>query len=381
MGFFEDVGGFFSSAANAVAGAVEKAADAVKSFVNAVGDAVSDVVETIGNGIQDGMNALGTVLSGIPFIGGFLSGALAWMGGIVAGIFNLYGAIVKAVFGIIGGVLGGLMKIIGGILTLHGSLILDGFIDIGSSIAGAFISIVGTFASLIQRVIPFINNDRALTKEEKIALANVFRHSLALYNIRLKSNNGAGGTFTLDNTIYTNIPNLMVPLDTLVHECVHVWQYQNLGSRYLADALGAQAVYGRDPEDPCKPGSAYDWLGELDRGKSLWEDFNLEAQAQLVQEIWLDGTITTNMVGVTNNTVETGNGAFYKKPLDPENLDLELKENFIASNNPQIAPDPRDQSQNILLHCPRDGKDYTQLAIDSVKTMRGRWNFRLSKLI
>jgi len=52
--------------------------------------------------------------------------------------------------------------------------------------------------------------------------------------------------------------------DILVHECVHVWQYQNIGSRYTMDALGAQAVYGA---------GAYDWEAELARGNSDWNDF------------------------------------------------------------------------------------------------------------
>lgn len=381
MGFWDDVGDFFSSVGDAVASGVEAVGDAVETAVNAVGDAVSDVVETIGNGIQDGLNALGGLLSSIPLVGGFLEGFFVWAGGVVAGIFNFVGAIIKSAFGIIGGVIGGLIKVIGGILTLHGSLILDGLIDIGGSIAGAVISIVGTLLSVIQRVIPFINNDRPLTNDEKVALALVFRKSLALYNIRIKSSSGIGVTFTLDNTIYTDIPNLAVPLHTLVHECTHVWQYQNLGTRYLAEALGAQAIFGRDPANPCKSGNAYDWLGELNRGTTKWEHFNREAAAQLIEEIWIDGKTTTNEVGTTVNTVEIGNGAFYKKPLDPEDLHFNLTEEFISNDSPPSEPDPRDPSKSVFVHCPRDGNDHTALAIDSVKALRGRWNFRVSQFI
>jgi hypothetical protein len=380
MGFWDDVSNFVSDAADAVASAAQAVGDAVNAVVNAVGDAVADVTETIGNGIQDGLNAVGSVLAGIPIIGGFLSGTMAWLGGIAAGVYNFMGAVIKAVTGIVGGVIGGLIKVIGGIITLQGSLILEGLIDMGGSIVGAVISIVGTFASLIQRLIPFINSDRVLTKTETAALKSVFRNSLALYNIRIKSNNGAGGTFALDNTIYTNVPNLAVPLHTIVHECTHVWQYQNFGSAYLAKAIGSQMVFGRDPVDPCKPGNAYDWIGELNRGNIKWEKFNMEAMAQLITEIWTDGSLNTNQTGTTNNILETGNGAFYKKPLDPENLSFQLTEQFIADDSPSEIPDPMDASQTILMHCARDGNDYTQLAIDSVKTMRDWWNLRLSRL-
>jgi len=381
MAFWDDVSNFVSDVADAVASGAEAVGDAVNAVVNAVGDVVADVVETVGNGIQDGLNAIGSFLGGIPFIGGFLSGTMSWLGGIVAGVFNFVGAVVKAVTGIIGGVIGGLIKVIGGILTLHGALILEGLADIGGSIAGAVVSILGTFASLLQRIIPFINSDRALTEAEKAALKSVFRNSLALYNIRIKSNNGAGGTFTLDNTIYTNIPNLAIPLHTIVHECTHVWQYQNLGSTYLGKALGAQLIFGRDPADPCKSGNAYDWIGELNRGTTKWERFNMEAAAQLIEEIWTDGSVTTNEVGTTNNTLETGNGAFYKKPLDPEDLHFKLTEVFIADSTPPSEPDPLDSTTTVLVHCARDGNDHTQLAIDSVKTMRGWGNFRVSRFL
>ncbi|MEQ1752242.1 MAG: hypothetical protein ABL974_22670, partial [Prosthecobacter sp.] len=377
MGLWDDFTSFVGDVADAVASGAETVGDVVEGVVNAIGDAVADVVETAGNAIQDGLNAFGGLLGGIPGIGGFLSGVMAWLGGIVAGVFNFVGAIVKGVFGIIGG----LIKVIGGIITLHGGLILEGLIDIGGSIAGAVISIVGTFASLIQRIIPFINADRSLTKAEMAALKSVFRNSLALYNIRIKSNNGAGGTFTLDNTIYTNIPNLAVPIHTIVHECVHVWQYQNLGSGYLAKALGAQMIFGRDPNNSCAAGNAYDWIGELNRGNMRWEKFNMEAMAQLIHEIWTDGSLNTNQVGTTVNTLETGDGAFYKKPLDPEDLHFTLTETFIASATPGSIPDPMGSTGIVLFHCARDGNDHTQLAIDSVKTMRGWWNLRLSRFL
>lgn len=369
MGFWEDAGNFFSSVGDAIASGVEAVGNVVETAVNAVGDAAADIVETVGNGVQDGLNFIGNLLGGIPVIGGFLQGTFAWMGGIVAGVFNLLGAIVKGIFGILGGVIGGLIKIIGGILTLHWSLILDGLIDIGSSIVGAVLALIFTAVAVLVRTVVIISNERALTKAEKVVISSVFRNSLALHNIRIKSGNGmVQGASTLNNTIFTDAPNLALPLHTLVHECTHVWQYQNLGTRYLADALGAQAIFGRDPNDPCKPGNAYDWLAELNRGVTKWEHFNKEAAAQLITEIWTDGSITTNEIGTTSNIVELGDGAFYKKPLVPEDLHLKLIEEFIADAAP-------------TKHCKRDGNDYTQLAIDSVKALRGRWSFRLSQFI
>ena len=379
MGFFEDVGNFFSAVGDAIAGGAEAAGEVVETGANAAGEFVADIIETGGNALQDGLNALGDWAGGIPFVGGLLEGTAAWLGGIIAGATNFIGAVVKAITGIIGGVIGGLIKVIGGLITFHWDLVLQGLIDMATTILGALIAIGGTLLSLGQRLVPFINQDRALTKEEKDILRLVFKRSLALYNIRIKSNSGAPTShFTLNNTIYSNVPDLDIPQHTLVHECVHVWQYQNLGSRYLAEALGAQWIYGRSA-GTCVAGDAYDWIGEVNRGNTPWEKFNREAQAQLITEIWTDGTMTNQ--GMTS----TAKGAFFTKesceammailvaagPTQPSPCD----EEFIASALPEVLPD------GTFIHCPRDGNDYTGLAIDAVRKLQGAWNFRVSQII
>jgi hypothetical protein len=89
--------------------------------------------------------------------------------------------------------------------------------------------------------------------------------------------------FTLGGVIYLERDDDPA---TLVHECVHVWQYQHLGSRYAAEALSAQARV--------KP-SAYRWTDELGRGRAHWRDFNREAQAQLIEDMAKDGYFTSRM--------------------------------------------------------------------------------------
>lgn len=354
MSWWDDVGNAISSAAEAVGNVVE-------DVVNAVSDAVTDVVETVGNAVEDAANAIGGALSGIPVVGGFLGGFFAWVGGIVAGITNFVGSVIKGVLGIVGGVIGGLIKVvggaIGGLFSGNWSTALEGLIDIASSIAGAILSILGTFASLVQRIIFCQNNERKLTKAEIDMLRIVFQNSISLYDIRLIEGwsgifgTTTNGAFTLNNTIYLNQTNLATNPEVLVHECVHVWQYQNHGNRYIGDALGAQAVYGRTGTS----GDAYDWSAELARGKTDWNEFNAEAQAQLINEIWTDGTL------VTGGVVDRSNGAFYRKQ------DCE------SSNGPGVCVETFQAS--------RDSTDHTPLAINAVKELRGYWNFRLSHFI
>jgi hypothetical protein len=112
-------------------------------------------------------------------------------------------------------------------------------------------------------------------------LHGVFRGAIDLDRVRVVP--GRAGLFdvnkrpfTLGNTVYLKgrtSPGL------LVHEAVHVWQYQHHGARYAAEALWAQLRLGR---------RAYDWRAEQARGKD-WRHFNAEAQAAYVEHLFDEG--------------------------------------------------------------------------------------------
>jgi hypothetical protein len=68
-------------------------------------------------------------------------------------------------------------------------------------------------------------------------------------------------------------------VEILVHELVHVFQYERAGSRYFAEALLAQHEAGYDY------GGAEALLEARARGKHL-RDFNREQQAQIVQDYY-----------------------------------------------------------------------------------------------
>jgi hypothetical protein len=345
MSWWDDV-------SNAVSSAVDTGAEVVETAVTAVGDTVADVIETVGNAVQDGANAAGNTTTGNSGLDSFIAGAAAWLGGIAADATNLIGAVVKAVFGVVAGVAAGLIRIIGGIACLDSSLIKKGWLDLGSSIAGAVLIIAGKAAALVQRIIFCQNNERPLTNVEKELLRHVFHNSLSLYNIRIIEGWSGifgvttNGALTLGNTIYANTTNFSINPEILVHECVHVWQYQVLGPRYTMDALGAQAIYGRNSSSS----DAYSWEAELDRGHTTWEEFNKEAAAEHIEDIWLVGTMTPLAPGITS-----GNGTFY---LAGDDVFLLMTGVFVFNNT-----------------------DFSELAIASVKTLRGGINLRLSKFL
>ena len=126
--------------------------------------------------------------------------------------------------------------------------------------------------------------ERPLTPAEVAMLTKVYRKSVNLDLIRVVD--GFVGlfsvndrAFTVSNKIYMKNENPATYKQTLVHECCHVWQNQHRGTRYISDAAWAQMSM-RDP---------YIWQDEISRGRILWQDFNFEAQAQFIQEVWRDG--------------------------------------------------------------------------------------------
>lgn len=325
----------------AAGGCVRAAARLVEGVVQGAGDMVADVVETAGHAAHDALCAAGERAGRLPAAGGVLRGAAAWSGGIVAGVANLVGAAVKGGAGLAAGALGGALQVGGGVLLLQRGLVLAGLVDLGAGVAGLVLLVLGTLVSLVQHALLLQRRARPLTAEEKAMLRRVFRRSISLYNVRLVE--GRAGVFglndrpfTLGNTIYLKQYLSSVP-GLLVHECVHAWQYQSIGPRYAVDALGAQQLL---PD-------AYDWAGELKRGRAAWTVFNKEAQAQLIEDTWLGGSLTAE------GRTTTGNGAFFDLGGDG----------------------------GITVAFSVQGTDHTALAVGAVTSLRKRLNARWSKIL
>ena len=316
------------------------AARLVEGVVHAAGDGIADVVETAGHAIEGGLCAAGERAGRLPAAGGALRAIAAWSGGIVAGIARLVGAAVKGGFGVVAGALGGALEVGCGVLLLQRALVLGGLVDLGAGVAGLVLLVVGKLVSLVQHALFLQRRARPLTAEEKAMLRRVFRRSLSLYNVRLVE--GRAGVFglsdrpfTLGNTIYLKQYLSTVP-GLLVHECVHAWQYQSIGPRYAVDALGAQQLL---PD-------AYDWEGELKRGRAAWTVFNKEAQAQLIEDTWLGGSLTAE------GRTTTGGGCFFDIGGDGATVVFSYQ-----------------------------GTDHTALAVGAATSLRKRLNARWSKLL
>ena len=138
------------------------------------------------------------------------------------------------------------------------------------------------------------NDERRLSPEEIQSLRRVYGDTIDYGAVRVRrggvSDSVTSRPYVVDNTIWMpekyfgadgKLTN--VGLTELVHEAAHVWQYQHRGPGYLGEALAAQARYGNGLVGT---GGAYDWVAELNRGKSF-ETMNVEAQGEMAKYIWL----------------------------------------------------------------------------------------------
>jgi len=338
LGFVQDLGAGIADATHVVAQAIE-------DFVGAVAEAIADAVETVGNLIGDGLDALAGLLRRIPGIGIVLYGIFHWLAGVVSAGFDFVGAVIKAGLNLLADFVAGGLRVVlgglGGLMAWDGHVFVRGAKDFLSGLVGAFLSTALKGFAATQSLFGLQWKKRALTKTERELLYKVFRRSLSYYNVRVVL--GFGGVFsineravTIGNTIYLKGYDPATRPDVLVHEFAHVWQYQHAGSRYISEAAGAQAFVF----------NAYGWRTELTRGDRRWTEFNREAQAAFIEEVWTGGQETP--------TGPVGNGGFYTDhPVGPDTL-------FTDTST---------------------GDDHTFLARESVHTLRNPWTWRISTLI
>jgi len=122
---------------------------------------------------------------------------------------------------------------------------------------------------------------RPLLDTEEALLRKVFGAGLQYASVRLTrmstvvaAFNGSRA-FTVRNTIHLPAKSYAAMAQypsLLVHEMVHVWQYQHEGLSYAPNALWAQVA-----------GDGYDFAKALRQNKP-WKKMNPEQQAQMIQE-------------------------------------------------------------------------------------------------
>ena len=335
---------------NVIAAIIDAVVEVIDQVLTAAVEFLTDLLEIIGHGLGAFFNWLADAYENIP--GNFRpgsAGGLRWIGNMLDKACETLAVILKASVSLLIDMLTGALRILGGILSLNGGLILKGLDDIVSGLVGAVVIIAGKILEILQTASSFQGGGRPLTKAERDLLRRIYRNSLSLGVIRINDNSAGAfnlspDPFVLGNTIFLKGKNVN-PDDPngepeiLVHESVHVWQYQHEGSGYVGRALG-------NTYDASNRNGGF--LAEVAAGRLRWTDFHKEAQAWFVEDIYTRGELLTPN-GLTTDVV-TGNGAF-----------------FDANGSTSHG---RFEWLNV---------DHTGLANDAVEAIRRRISFRLSQ--
>lgn len=155
---------------------------------------------------------------------------------------------------------------------------------------GAAASLVVTAVSGLQELFYLQPEPLPLTDLQKIVLRMVFNDSINVDKIEvvfttLLLDGGTWGArsapYTIGHTIYFPTSakgKYSLSNQTLVHESVHVWQFENGGPSYTVESVWVQAT-GKAGAVTTTPG--YDFDNALAAGKT-WCDLNPEQQAKLI---------------------------------------------------------------------------------------------------
>jgi hypothetical protein len=254
---------------------VKKLKKKVAKAINKAAKKVADAIKKAGQDIRERSKGHGAFVRWCGRVAEGLCDAAA------AGTMGLAATVTAVTDSTIGG--------IGGLVTGHWNLAWQSLVDSLADLAGGALVTFGSLVSLIQTAIGVEHHKRLLTDHERETLQLVFRESLDVDIIRIISGrSGVYGLisdrpFTLDDTIYMKDTAADDWDDTLVHEATHLWQYQHMGCRYTADALGAQLFLWKDAAGDWQ---AYHWWMYIHRP---WSELNREAQAEILQDVYLCG--------------------------------------------------------------------------------------------
>jgi hypothetical protein len=196
----------------------------------------------------------------------------------------------------------------------NGALIAQALGDLWELVKDGFYTIVGAviyyaiyIVDGIQSILGIQKKKRRLTEEERGILWKVFRNSLNYNAISIVDGNAgllgvSGRPFTMGFTIY--LPSNDVP--TLVHECVHVWQFQFEGTEYI----GNSALNQLDSTLINKGYDPYSWVNWISAGNSWYTLKSAEAQAQFIQDVFTDGEFVFIDETIPSDTTH---GAFFRE--------------------------------------------------------------------
>jgi hypothetical protein len=268
--FLERVGHSIAGAAETVMGGIKAAGSAIAEGAQAVGHAVATAGEAIWNGLQWVGKQLWSKVTGV------YERIMHW-------VMRLPARLARLVTGLWEGV-----------KTMH-PWALEWWESLGKAdtwtgflqwLGANFLQVLEALGigEAYETAMDFVKfNTRELSGGELSKAHSVFGASIDLGLVRVDEHAALGPAFT--NRAYTSFHTInnwgSVPDATLIHELTHVWQYQQAGAIYMAQAAHAQIQFGS---------AAYDFdVHELRTAKQDGRgflSFNREKQAQIVEDFY-----------------------------------------------------------------------------------------------
>lgn len=189
------------------------------------------------------------------------------------------------------------------------NLIKDGFFFLVGLIIFVALYLVDGF----QNIFNLQSEKRKLTPTEIQTLRPIFGESIPYFMIRvLDGNQGIlaparrSPAYTIGYNIYATAPTLA----TIVHECVHVWQFQYGGTQYIGQSTLYQLwhmIFGGS--------SPYEWQSSIGSSDNAWYLLDsVEAQAQFIEDVYTDGVF----IPKGEESIKTA-GAFFKRDKTGKN--------------------------------------------------------------
>jgi hypothetical protein len=175
------------------------------------------------------------------------------------------------------------------------------------AVIGLVIFVALRIVDLVQSALGIQPGKRHLTERERSILMPIFRNSLNYNAIELVVGPAgilttSGRAFTMGFTIY--LPSYSE--QTLVHECVHTWQFEFRGFQYI----GNSALNQLDSMVFNKGYRPYDWQTRLDAGDTWYTIKSVEAQAKFIEDVYASGRFDFDAPGVAD---DTNPGEFFKE--------------------------------------------------------------------
>ncbi len=140
---------------------------------------------------------------------------------------------------------------------------------------------------LIPEFYMFVNqimkcNTRPMLDDEIFLAKEIFGDTLDVDVIRIDSHTMLGTKKIAVAYVSFNLINFKNHIEphVFVHELVHVWQFQNLGSIYIGRALKAQLN-----KNPYDYGGPEDLMRQMIKGKKLL-DYSFEQQAEIIEDYY-----------------------------------------------------------------------------------------------